>query len=455
VRNGQVDKDRAFFNADRKHVWMLTNHGMHAWNVIPGLPDTGGQNIFVNLFSDAFVQQGYKVTIVNRGGYTHAAGEEPRTGFHYRNSYERILYLEDGLADFVRKEDMGDRLPQILTSLQNCIESEKEQVDLIVSHYWDGGILGQQLQTWLQTQVRHVWVPHSLGCIKKRNTVAARWEGLRVDERIAFERQLLASVDAVAATSSLISQSLLKDYAYRGQIVELPPCVDPARFHPRKLDANDELWTFLAQHSHLSEAEIRTRKLIVEVSRTDTTKRKDILLRAIDRVRRDHPEVLLVLTIDQTHLPLGPELMALVAELNLQEHVIVVGLIFDILPELYAATKIYCTPSIMEGFGMSAEEAAATAVPVVASDKVPFVREALLGEDPKPVSYANTPERAFLQGEGALVVPSDDVDGFAAALSSLLADDALRQQMGKRAYEITIPSFTWPHRMAEFLQAIK
>ena len=46
---------------------------------------------------------------------------------------------------------------------------------------------------------------------------------------------------------------------------------------------------------------------------------------------------------------------------------------------LYNATSVYCTPSVMEGFGMSAQEAAATARPVVASNLVPFVCEYLVG----------------------------------------------------------------------------
>ena len=46
---------------------MITNHGVHQWEVIPGLPDTGGQNVFVNQFSAALAEMGFRITIVNRG----------------------------------------------------------------------------------------------------------------------------------------------------------------------------------------------------------------------------------------------------------------------------------------------------------------------------------------------------------------------------------------------------
>ena len=91
---------------------------------------------------------------------------------------------------------------------------------------------------------------------------------------------------------------------------------------------------------------------------------------------------------------------------------------------------------------MSAQEAAATGIPVVASHLVPFVTEYLLGEgDTQPVK----------RGKGAVVVRAGDVDGFAYALEMLLTNDELRQEMGENAYHITIPYFTWRNVVPAFL----
>jgi hypothetical protein len=35
----------------KKHILMITNHGIHEWDPQPGLPDTGGQNLYVNQLS--------------------------------------------------------------------------------------------------------------------------------------------------------------------------------------------------------------------------------------------------------------------------------------------------------------------------------------------------------------------------------------------------------------------
>lgn len=103
---------------------------------------------------------------------------------------------------------------------------------------------------------------------------------------------------------------------------------------------------------------------------------------------------------------------------------------------------------------MSAQEAAATSVPIVASNLVPYVMEYLLGDEVVehyPGDKANHPVR---QGEGAIVAQADDVAGFTLALKILLSDDSLRREMGRNAHRITIPYFTWENMVRVFLEAI-
>jgi glycosyltransferase involved in cell wall biosynthesis len=144
--------------------------------------------------------------------------------------------------------------------------------------------------------------------------------------------------------------------------------------------------------------------------------------------------------------------MALIHDLDLERDVIVLGSVWDQLPCLYAVTSVYCTPSVMEGFGMSAQEAAATGKPVVSSDLVPFVVEYLLGNQPSRVSIDGEIGKGdLLVGEGAIVVPADDVEGFSQALVMLLSDDQLRRETGDRALDITVPYFTWEARTKDLL----
>lgn len=98
-----MNKHQAFLASRRKHVLMITNHGIHQWKIIPGLPDTGGQDVFVNQCTEALARLGFKITIVNRGGYPHPVTGEWRRGIHYKDENQRIVYLEDGVHKFVRE----------------------------------------------------------------------------------------------------------------------------------------------------------------------------------------------------------------------------------------------------------------------------------------------------------------------------------------------------------------
>lgn len=453
------EKHKAFLASLRKHVLMITNHGIHQWKIVPGLPDTGGQNVFVNQFAAALAELGFKITIVNRGGYPHPVTGEWRKGVRYKDDRQRILYLEDGLPEFVRKEDMDERIPGLVKSLKSSLDAEGTRVDLIMSHYWDGAKIGVLYNRGRQERVKHVWAPHSLGTIKKRNVPQDHWIGLRIDERIATERSLLPDLDGIAATSSVVARALKEDYGYTPTPLFLPPSVDTDRYHPREVSEEDNVWRFLSQRSGegseaaLPPEEVRECKVVTEISRTDTTKRKDVLIKAFAKAHQRVPNSLLVVSIDENQEDLAGELKHLIRALDLQSHIAVVGSVWDLLPTLYAVTDVYCTPSVMEGFGMSAQEAAAIGVPVVASHLVPFVTEYLLGTDVEEVHFqeGSPPLRI---GHGAIVVQADDVDGFAYALEMLLTDDDLRKKMGQNAYHTIVPYFTWQNRVTDFLDDI-
>ncbi|MEX1345199.1 MAG: glycosyltransferase [Candidatus Limnocylindrales bacterium] len=432
-----------------RHILMITNHGVHEWQVTPGLPDTGGQNVYVNQLTEALLESGYRVTIVNRGGYPHPLTGAARSGVvDHSSGRARILYIEDGTPSFVRKEDMDEHVPHLAADLHHKLVEEGVEYDLLISHYWDGAKIGVALDELAHSEAPHIWVPHSLGALKKRNSDPSTWANLRIDERIVNERALLGRIDGAVATSSAIRDTFVEDYGYQARYF-LPPCVDPARYHARSQDDCAATWDFLTERSPYSASELRRRKIVLEISRTDRTKRKDVLIQAFAQVRELVPESLLVVALDDRAGDPYEEAVALIRELDLERDVVILGSVWEQLPCLYAAAAVYCTPSVMEGFGMSAQEAAATAVPVVASNLVPFAAEYLLGGVPKRVHGG--PGGDLQVGEGAIVVPADDVYGFARALTLLLNDDALRDRMGRAALGTTVPYFTWAHRTRDLL----
>ena len=440
-----------FKQSARSHILMITNHGMHHWNIIPGLPDTGGQNVFVNEFSDALANQGFRITIINRGGYVNPVNGEMRKGLLYKDENQRIMYLEDGRGEFVSKEDMDAQIPDLLENLSKQLKDEGSEIDVIISHYWDGAKLGILYNRSLSKKKTHIWVPHSLGDVKKRNINSTEWNKLRIDIRINNEEFIIKEVDQIASTSCIIEQSLINDYGFTGKMLFLPPCVNSERYYPHKIADDHPVWRFLERHGQMKAEEIRNSRVITEISRTDNTKRKDVLIKAFAQVQKESKNTVLVLTIDKQNIQLYEELQHLIQTSGIQDHVIVLGSVWDELPDIYAITDIYCTPSVMEGFGMTSQEAAATRVPVISSDLVPFVTEYLLGDNVKTL-MVNGEETQIKEGAGALVVPADDIEGFTTALKWLLLNDEIRKEMGEAAYKITIPYFTWKNIVNGFLE---
>ena len=434
------------------HVLMIINHGLHHWDILPGLPDTGGQNVFVNEMSQALADLGHQVTIVNRGGFPDPITGQERQGVLQKSDNQRIIYLDDGLPEFVRKEDMAERIPFLVPALELALE-DSIPVELIVSHYWDGAELGVEFNKRLDKPVKHIWVPHSLGAIEKENLPEEQWDSLRLDERLAHEESLLANLDGVGSTSALIAEKLRDDYGYSGQILFLPPGVDQERYFAREVERDNEIWRFLSQHSGLSPDEIRGSKIVTEISHTAVTKRKDVLIKAFALVLQRLPNAFLIATIDEKQTELAAELNALIEDLGIGQRVAVLGSVRDWLPVIYSITDLYCTPAVADRFGMSTLEAAATQVPVVASERVPFVAEYLAGTKPQPLSFAKD-HAPLLIGYGALLVEADDVRGFAEALIVLLRDEQLRRAMGQAAYQRTVPDFTWSSRVASFLEEL-
>jgi glycosyltransferase involved in cell wall biosynthesis len=133
------------------------------------------------------------------------------------------------------------------------------------------------------------------------------------------------------------------------------------------------------------------------------------LLRATVAVRRALPQLKVVLVGD------GPErrrLEQLAQSLGLGNSVQFTGpLPYERLVETYAATDLFCLPSLQEGFGLVFLEAMATAKPVVAC-------------------RGTAAEELIDDGVNGLLVPPGDEAALTQALRSLLVDPDTMRRMG-------------------------
>jgi glycosyltransferase involved in cell wall biosynthesis len=106
------------------------------------------------------------------------------------------------------------------------------------------------------------------------------------------------------------------------------------------------------------------------------------------------------------------------------------------LPEVYAAADVFALLSSSEPWGVVVNEAAAAGLPIVLSQSVGAAPDLL--ED----------------GRSGILVPSDDADAAATALTRLAADPALRAAMGRRSREL-VRALDYDSSVEAFVTAVR
>lgn len=149
------------------------------------------------------------------------------------------------------------------------------------------------------------------------------------------------------------------------------------------------------------------------VARLEAEKGHHVLLTAFHRLQRQYPHVKLLIAGDGS---LAPVLRAQARELGLDGRVQFLGARSDI-PAVLACCDVFVLPSLKEGLPLSILEAMAGGKAVVAS---------AVGSIAQIVS----------EGESGLLVPAGDARALEHALGSLVADEALRMNLGQRGQSI-------------------
>ena len=153
------------------------------------------------------------------------------------------------------------------------------------------------------------------------------------------------------------------------------------------------------------------------------------LLSAFAEARHDFPDLKLVLI--GRPKPGYINMVKLVQSAGVAAHVIFPGFVPEsLLPVLYTQARCLFLPSLYEGFGLPALEAAAVGTPVVTS---------------------NVAGSAEVMGESALLVNPEYVPGMVRALRNVLGNQTLRQSLSERGRE-RAAAFTWDFCAAKTLE---
>ena len=172
-------------------------------------------------------------------------------------------------------------------------------------------------------------------------------------------------------------------------------------------------------------------KIILSVQRVDPKSGHEQLIRALPLVKKKIPNVKLVFVggqslsnkLSKDRAELQEQITALIKDLKLEKDVIFTGTIdYNKLPEVYNACDVNALCSKNEGFGLAVTEGMACGLPVIGTN---------VGGIPLQVKNGKN---------GFLAMPGD-YKKTAEQLITILADDALREKMGKAAVDIVEEQF--------------
>ncbi|MCF7854523.1 MAG: glycosyltransferase [Candidatus Pacebacteria bacterium] len=415
----------------RQRIAMVSTHGYVAADPPLGAPDTGGQVVYVLELSRKLAELGYEVDIYTRQFEEQSAIEPVE-------EHVRIVRLPCGGNAFIPKEFLCESLHEWAENALRFIRKEDLDYQFINSHYWDGGVAGQELADTLE--VPHVHTPHSLGVWKKRNMQEdAPEEERHFDEkynftsRIHHEKLLYRESYLVIATSPIQLDILRRDYDLgRDDVRMIPPGYDDSRFFP----------VGEATRQATREDYGYDGKVVACVGRLARNKGFDLLIHAFSVVAERIPQARLQMAVgaessDPGDSEMLEELFTLVRDYELEDRVTITESLPDEeMADFYRAADVFALPSRYEPFGMTAIEAMACGTPAV-------------------ITVNGGLYRAVTYGRDALYADSFDKYDFGITLMKVLKYGRLRQDLGREGARRVRSLFTWTGIAQQLLRAVE
>jgi D-inositol-3-phosphate glycosyltransferase len=392
-----------------------------------GGKEAGGMNVYVRELSRELGRRGIGVDIFTRSQDPRA----PTTVALDRGV--RVVNLHTGPSVPYDKNWVLDYMPEFVSRVRCFTDGQDLTYDLIHSHYWLSGEAALSLRRSWGVPVVHMF--HTLGAMK--NQVARGTEERETSRRIAVERRMIESADAIVAATPLDRAQMVWHYGAVAERVRVVPCgVDLRRFQPRDM-AGARMALDLPPPPH---------RLILLVGRIEPLKGIDALIQAMALLFERWPAWRGMLTA----LVVGGggegersrwnaeqrRLDALRNELGIATAVRFAGArVQDQLPLFYAAADIVTMPSHYESFGMATLEGLACGRPVIATS-------------------SGGPAFIVEDGVSGLHTPPDNPAALADRLERLLADDTLRAEMGAAA-AVRAQRFGWPAVACDILRVYR
>jgi sucrose-phosphate synthase len=348
--------------------------------------DTGGQTKYVVDLAQALAQRAdvSQVDLVTRRIRDSAVSDDYAQSIEPITDKARIIRIEAGPEEYLPKEVLWDYLDSFMDNLLSWLNEQGPMPDIIHSHYADAGYVGVRLSNLIGVPLVHTG--HSLGRDKLQRLLAKGLSREEIEQRynmtrrINAEEEVLANADLVITSTfnEIEEQYGLYDYYQPKRMAVVPPGTDLTQFHPptaADLDIpfNRVLKRFLNDPD---------KPMILALSRPDERKNILTLIEAYGESKTLQELANLVIVAgsrdDLRDMESGAQevltnILILMDVYDLYGRVafpkrLLAGEVSAIYRLTTASRGVFINPALTEPFGLTLLEAAASGIPLVATE---------------------------------------------------------------------------------------
>jgi sucrose-phosphate synthase len=377
-------------NPSGLNILLISVHGLiRGQNLELGRDaDTGGQTKYVVELAKALAKQDgvERVDLVTRLVMDDHVSPDYAVPIEKLGENLQIVRIKAGPNEYLPKEQLWPHMDSFADHLSTWLSEQPRMPDVVHTHYADAGYVGVRLSNLTGLPLIHTG--HSLGRDKYRRLLAIGMGIEQIEQRYHMQARISAEEDTLSCAELVItstrneieSQYELYDYYTPEKMAVIAPGTDLEQFYPptqgqasTAKDFQDTLSLFLRDS---------TKPMILALSRPDERKNIVSLLEAYGQSKRLQELANLVIVAgnrdDIRELNDGAQLVLteLLCVIDLYELYGRVALpkhhSADEVPEIYrlaAATKgVFVNPALTEPFGLTLLEAAASGLPLVATE---------------------------------------------------------------------------------------
>jgi sucrose-phosphate synthase len=364
----------------------------------------------------------------------------------------QIIRIDRDEHDYLPKEELWGHLDTFLDNALDYLRKQERLPDFIHSHYADAGYVGARISHVLGLPLVHTG--HSLGRVKRRILKAsgldrdAIEQRYNISKRICAEEETLATADLVITSTyqEIDEQYGMYDHYQPQHMRVIPPGTDLIQFHLP--DGNElESLTYKDLCRFLDKP---NKPLILALSRPDQRKNIIALVEAYGECSKLQERANLLIVagnrddirdMDEGAQEVLTELLLTVDQYDLYGKVAYpkhhksdeVPLFYRLVTMLKG---VFINPALTEPFGLTIIEAAASGVPVVATED----------GGPKDI-LANCQN-------GYLINPLDR-EAIADALLKVLSDSKQWETLSKNGVAGVTKHYSWKAHVKKYLQTVK